>query len=393
MHKAKTLQQPEDLHARARGSAAAGARLRARSPTRRRRGAAPLPRAPGELPCGGGAAGRPGSAREGRRTSSSSHGFAASLPASDAGIRMSLRCARSSPRTRWKRDAGERSSDGRSWKDEGSAPRMTTSQSSASVAPSRRSSAPPATIAEGNPCALSQHTSIFRSHSASAAPPAPLPAPTAGARGARAIPCRPLHPTVYSRPVLAPSARQPLVTKSNFAAKKFSRTNHLCTSAARAAGAGMPPFSRRGSGGTTVTVTLGGGGGGGGGLISKKKATAGGVRGGACARLRRAPRSHTALCAPPARGAARRVRRRSRAHRGRRARTSGAACAQAGLMSASMKKAVGVSSLGGRLGKKLNGNDLRLRLGGGGGGGGGGPVQLQSKATKVTFQQQEDGDR
>jgi hypothetical protein len=59
-------------------------------------------------------------------------------------------------------------------------------------------------------------------------------------------------------------------------------------------------------------------------------------------------------------------------------------------MSASMKKAVGVSSLGGRLGKKLNGNDLRLRLGGGGGGG---PVQLQSKATKVTFQQQEDGDR
>jgi len=62
-------------------------------------------------------------------------------------------------------------------------------------------------------------------------------------------------------------------------------------------------------------------------------------------------------------------------------------------MSASMKKAVGVSSLGGRLGKKLNGNDLRLRLGGGGGGGGGGPVQLQSKATKVTFQQQEDGDR
>lgn len=101
-----------------------------------------------------------------QHTSSSAHGFAASLTVSDSGIRMSLRCACSSRRTCWKRDEGARSSDGRSWKEEGSAPRTTTSQSSASVAPSRRSSTPPATIADGNPCALSQHTSIFLSHSA-----------------------------------------------------------------------------------------------------------------------------------------------------------------------------------------------------------------------------------
>jgi hypothetical protein len=66
---------------------------------------------------------------------------------------------------------------------------------------------------------------------------------------------------------------------------------------------------------------------------------------------------------------------------------------QGAVASLSSKKAMGVK-MEGRLGKKLHGNDLRLRLGGGGG-------QLASKATaqKVTFEpdvesaEQADGDR